>query len=66
MKLRYWICPQCAMLNDEKQYYCRNCQTPLFPFIFSVNWLQFETVEALKKRVKLMREKMGAKVWWSP
>lgn len=59
--MKYWICSKCGLLNSEELIQCENCEQSR---ILTIGWLQFDSVEEMKKWVKLTRKYMGAKVWW--
>jgi len=59
--MKYWICKECALIHSEKTTMC-SCGNDE-PYVFgNATWLHFNSVEALEKWIKLMRERMGAKV----
>jgi len=62
-KTKYWICSKCGLLNKIKKYKCRNCESLI---LLNTGLVQFETIDKMKKWIKLVREKMGGKVWWAP
>jgi len=58
-----WICSKCGLLNDIGLIRCRNCKESKIKAIACVH---FNDMNHMKRWIKLMKDNMGAKVWWSP
>ena len=60
--MRFFICPKCSCINKEDAQKCDNCGLPMLTVIMlpNVRWIQYESVEALHRWLKLMKRTMGS------
>ena len=62
--MKFYICPKCACVNEQKVQACVNCNLPTLAVALLPNlrWLEFDTVEELDRWIELVKQ-TGGKVW---
>ena len=62
--MKFWICPKCVCLNDEKNTVCDGCGIPALTVMVLPNlqWVKFDNEKKASEWVALIK-KMGGKVW---